>query len=62
LIRNSWGAKWRDPARGNSVCACITEANVYKPVCSEFEGKQNVGCWFKKEDLIPNTGVVSAFK
>ncbi len=52
MIRNSWGAFWKG-ARGTQ-CACISEAGQYQEVCYSSHPQEYVGCWYSKQDLIPN--------
>lgn len=60
LIRNSWGASWYPPTA--TSCACITRNRTYKQFCQKGEGEEYVGCWFKKNDILPNTSSITYFK
>jgi hypothetical protein len=52
MVRNSWGAFWKG-ARGTQ-CACISDTGQYQEVCNSSHPREYVGCWFNKQDLIPN--------
>ncbi len=60
LIRNSWGAQWQ--GSGATSCACITRDGKYKAQCRLGEGREYLGCWFKRKTVLPNTGDVNVFK
>lgn len=59
LIRNTWGALWRVP---DIYCACISTNGNYFDICpSSSIAAEYVGCWYKAEDLLPNTRSIISF-
>lgn len=63
LIRNSWGASWKNE---NFVCACKTKTKYY-PDCSKApktdqNNKIMVGCWVPEKILLPNIYSLTGLK